>query len=152
MENARQKGYLLIEVMVTILLLAIGVTGFTALLLMTVRMNLEAQDKSDLTQTSAAILDHLRLHPKDAADGVFNIRASTDSSNSAYPTGNFGLTEITEPLNARGTIAWIEIFCEADGFTVCEVCLENVGLFNMGTRMPNEEDANISACSRQIIM
>lgn len=152
MKTETQNGYLLLEVMMTILLLAIGVTGFTALQLKTLRLNLEAQDNSDLSQANAAILDHLRLHPRDAADGDLDTRASTNSSSNAYPSGNSALTQIVESLNAKGINAWIDISCESDGLTVCEICLENVGHLNGGPQITDEENANVKSCNRQIIM
>lgn len=152
MKTETQNGYLLIEVMMTILLLAIGVTGFTALQLKTLRLNLEAQDNSDLSQANAAILDHLRLHPGDAADGAFDTRANTDQSSNAYPSGNSALNQIAESLNAKGINAWIDISCESNGLTVCQVCMENIGQLNGSPRIIDEENADVRTCNRQIIM
>ncbi len=62
MEGRRQDGATLIEVMITLLVLAIGLLGMAALQAVTLRTNQTAYFRSQATNLAYAALDHARAN------------------------------------------------------------------------------------------
>lgn len=151
-DTFKHKGYLLIEVMVTISLLAIGITGFTSAKLKALRLNLDAQTNSNLTLANAAILDQLRLHPELAASGAFNVRIRSDSTYDTQQSFIAELDDIISALSANGADAWIDISCETETLTTCEICFENLEQIPRASNETEHSNDGSIACNRQIIM
>ncbi|MGB5706315.1 MAG: prepilin-type N-terminal cleavage/methylation domain-containing protein [Arenicellales bacterium] len=152
MDIFKQKGYLLIEVMVTISLLAIGITGYTSAQIKALRLNLDAQTNSNITLANAAILDQFRLHPELAASGAFNVRIKSDSSYDTQQSIIAELDDIIAALSSTGTEAWIDISCDAETMTICEICFENMEQIPQASNETEHSNRGSIACSRQIIM
>lgn len=152
MGTFKNKGYLLIEVMVTISLLTIGMTGFTSAQLKALRLNLDAQTNSNITLANAAILDQLRLHPEQAASGAFNVRIRSDSSYGTQQSIIAELDDIISALSTTGTDVWIDISCETGALITCEICFENMEQIPQAFNETEHSNDGSIACSRQIIM
>ncbi|MGI9317440.1 MAG: type IV pilus modification PilV family protein [bacterium] len=152
MESTKHRGYLLIEVMMTILLLTIGVTGFTSSQLNALRLNLSAQVNSDIALSNAAIFDRLRLYPDAASRGELNIRFNTDPLNNQNIPRPPHWADIAKSLISSGVSVWIEVSCQTGSMTVCEVCFENTEAQHTNPFSANERSERPVFCNQQIIM
>lgn len=151
MEYRKQKGVLLIEVLIAITLLSVGVTGLIGVQLRTLRLNHDAQLVSDASMLNHAILQQLRSHPDLYARGRFNLQLRTDSSDT-LPSDDFPvISDIVRGLRRTGANFRIDIACETEDFTVCEVCFQNNEPSSTNLLSTGNVDSNFR-CNRQIIM
>jgi type IV pilus assembly protein PilV len=73
----RQGGFTLIEVLVTVIVLAIGLLGLAGLQLGGLRYNYSAYQRSQATIMANDIIDRMRANPTVAGTGSYNISIGT---------------------------------------------------------------------------
>jgi type IV pilus assembly protein PilV len=86
------KGFSLVEVLVSLVIFAVGVLGLTGMYLSAIRAQADAKARSAITTYSAAMMDRIAANPKAAIAGNYNL-----SYGSAAPTNAQCLA-----LNAEG--------------------------------------------------
>lgn len=106
-----QRGFTLLEVLVTLLILSIGLLGLAGLQLAGLKMNDSAERRSQATILAYDILDRMRANRTVAETGAYNITTATapaaascaGSSASCSPTTmkNYDLYEWREALKKR---------------------------------------------------
>jgi type IV pilus assembly protein PilV len=69
----RQRGFTLIEILVTVVLVSVGLLGIAALQLTTLRSNQEAYVRSQASVLSADILDRMRANAAAARSGNYTV-------------------------------------------------------------------------------
>ena len=69
---AKTKGYSLIEVLLTLLILGIGILGLSAANLVALRARGQSSLESSATQLASDIMERMRAQPKLAREGAFN--------------------------------------------------------------------------------
>jgi len=67
----RQRGFTLIEILITVVLISVGLLGIAALQLTTLRSNQEAYVRSQASVLSADILDRMRANATAARNGQY---------------------------------------------------------------------------------
>jgi type IV pilus assembly protein PilV len=83
-----QRGITMIEVLVTIVVLAIGLLGLAGLQLNSLRFTYSAYQNSQATIMTNDILDRMRANPTAAVTGAYNIAiGSTPSASSCTGAG-----------------------------------------------------------------
>jgi type IV pilus assembly protein PilV len=86
---ARRQGFTLIEVLVSLLVLAFGILGLASLQLFGLRNNQSALNRSQATQMAYDIADRMRSNPGGFDNGRYNKQAATNNdceANSCTPT------------------------------------------------------------------
>ena len=151
METRKQKGYLLIEVLIAITLLTVGVTGLTSVQLIALRLNHDAQLVSDVSMLNRAILQKLRSHPELFTHGSFNLQMHTNPSDTPRFDDLPIINNIVQGLWRTGANFRIEIECETGDFTICEVCFQDDASPSTNLLSTANFDSN-SSCNRQIVM
>ena len=91
----RQQGFSLIEVLVSLLILAIGVLGIIALQFKGLKYSYDANVRSQITFLANDIADKMRLNQLNAASYVTNYTAGTAHTACNYATA----TDATNDLN-----------------------------------------------------
>ena len=151
MDTRKQKGHLLIETLVTILLLAVGATGLISIQLKALRLNYDAQLVSDVSVLNRAILQQLRARPDIFDQRSFNIEMSSIPG-STQPSNDFPMiSDIMSRFGKLGADFLVEIECEADDLKICEICIQNNEPSSTNV-LPTGDFDSMSRCNRQIIM
>lgn len=68
----KQKGFTLLEVLIALLILAIGILGIAALQFQALRFNHDSYLRTQISITAAEIIDQIRLNSANAGDYVDN--------------------------------------------------------------------------------
>lgn len=81
-----QGGYTLIEVLVSVLILAIGLLGLAGLQLTSLKFNTDAYIRTQSTLLAYDIVDRMRLNRAAVGTGAYDVPATTDAAakKSAY--------------------------------------------------------------------
>jgi type IV pilus assembly protein PilV len=84
--RARQSGFTLIEVLVALLILAIGLLGLASLQLTSLKFNTDAYIRTQSTLLAYDIIDRMRLNRAAVAAGSYDVAdgSSADAKVSAY--------------------------------------------------------------------
>lgn len=69
----RQRGFTLVEILVTVVLISVGLLGIAALQLTTLRGNQEAYVRSQASVLAADILDRMRANPTAFRNGRYDV-------------------------------------------------------------------------------
>lgn len=83
----RQRGVSLIEVLITILVLAVGLLGLSALQLSSLKNNQSAMERSLAVVQSYTIVEALRADTESAKQGRFNITLDQEPGSGTFPAG-----------------------------------------------------------------
>lgn len=70
---AAQRGFTLIEILVTVVLVSVGLLGVAALQLTTLRGNQDAYVRSQASVLAGDILDRMRVNPFDFRNGAYSV-------------------------------------------------------------------------------
>lgn len=71
--NSKQRGFSLIEILVTVLVLSIGLLGVVALQLNGLKQNQNALQLTEATLLAYEIVDRMRANQTNVANGSYNI-------------------------------------------------------------------------------
>ena len=121
-----QRGASLIEVLVAVLVLAIGMLGIAALQSMTLKNTQSASDRTAAIIQGYAILDMLRANREDAMAGLYN-----EGYRCAAPTSS------TSRINADRA-AWIAQLHDSVGASACSRVDCNANSCVVGVRWNDE--------------
>ena len=80
-----QRGISLIEVLITVLILAIGLLGLSALQLSSLKNNQSAMQRSVAVLQSYTIVEAIRAEPEMAKRGDFNISFNSKVGSGSFP-------------------------------------------------------------------
>jgi type IV pilus assembly protein PilV len=70
---AAQRGFTLVEILVTVVLVSVGLLGVAALQLTTLRGNQDAYVRSQASVLAGDILDRMRVNPFDFRNGAYSV-------------------------------------------------------------------------------
>ncbi|SOB76619.1 type IV pilus assembly protein PilV [Marinobacter sp. LV10R510-11A] len=100
-----QHGLGLIEVLITVLVLAIGLLGLASLQQASIRNNQSAMERSMGVVQSYSIIEAIRADPDSAKSGRFNIAIGDTPSGSTFPANTLTMwrSELTQNLGAAAT-------------------------------------------------
>lgn len=112
-----QRGLGLIEVLITVLVLAIGLLGLASLQQASIRNNQSAMERSMGVVQSYSIIEAIRADPDSAKSGRFNIAIDATPAGSTFPANTLTMwrSELTKNLGAAATGS---VDCNATGCTV----------------------------------
>jgi len=112
-----QRGLGLIEVLITVLVLAIGLLGLAALQQASIRNNQSAMERSMGVVQSYSIIEAIRADPDSAKSGRFNIAIDGTPTGSTFPANTLTMwrDELKENLGAAATGS---VACSATNCTV----------------------------------
>lgn len=79
----RERGFTLLEVLITLLILSIGLLGLAGLQLTGLKLNDSAEQRSQATILAYDILDRMRANRAVAEGGGYNITTATDPAASS---------------------------------------------------------------------
>lgn len=82
---SRQRGVSLIEVLITVLVLAIGLLGLSALQVSSLKNNQSAMQRSLAVVQSYTIVEAIRADTESAKQGRFDIKLNDTPSNNTFP-------------------------------------------------------------------
>jgi type IV pilus assembly protein PilV len=80
-----QRGFTLIEVLVTVVLISVGLLGVAALQLTTLRANQESYARSQAGVLAADILDRMRANPRAFRGSAYNVTWNGTGTTSTPP-------------------------------------------------------------------
>jgi len=104
---SRQRGFTLIEVMVALLILAVGLLGMASLMTLSQKSNESAYSRSQATLLAYDLVERMRtnlIDPEDA-DRTYKVLFVTDTrSSNAGNTGSYALTNLPNCSAPTGTI------------------------------------------------
>lgn len=100
-----QRGVGLIEVLITVLVLAIGLLGLAALQQLSLSNNQSAMERSMGVVQSYSIIESIRADPDSAKSGRFNIAIDAAPSGSTFPAQALAVwrDELSQNLGADAT-------------------------------------------------
>lgn len=115
----QQRGASLIEVLITVLILAIGLLGLSALQLSSLRNNQSAMQRSVAVLQSYTIIEAIRADPESAKKGAFNIDfgkkigSNTGSDSFAATVQKMWLEQLEKTLGseAQGKVSCTQKQC-----------------------------------------
>jgi type IV pilus assembly protein PilV len=97
-----QRGFTLIEVLVTVVVLAVGLLGLAGLQATTMRFNHSAYMRSQATNLAYDIADRMRVNRKQASDGAYDLEMPDTPQACTTPvlSGTLANQDIQEWRNA----------------------------------------------------
>lgn len=110
---ARTRGFTLVEVLVSLVVLSIGLLGIAKLMLFSSHSNDSAYLRSQATDLSYEMLDYMRANSAQAAAGAYNTALGTAATNPGFsciavaPCANLALYDVYEwklRLNANSGV------------------------------------------------
>lgn len=112
-----QRGLGLIEVLITVLVLAIGLLGLAALQQASIRNNQSAMERSIGVVQSYSIIEAIRADPDSAKSGRFNVAIDATPAGSTFPAKTLTLwrNQLKQNLGAAATGS---VACTATNCTV----------------------------------
>lgn len=112
-----QRGVGLIEVLIAVLVLAVGLLGVAGLQLTALRNNQSAMERSMGVVQSYSIIEAIRADPDSAKNGRFNVAIDDDPSGSTFPAQS--LATWRDQLKASmGDSATGSVACDGSSCTV----------------------------------
>lgn len=112
-----QRGISLIEVLITVLVLAVGLLGLAGLQLTSLRNNQSAMERSVGVVQSYSIIEAIRADPDSAKLGRFNVALDNEPSGSTFPANS--LTIWREQIKSNlGDAAVGAVSCNSTRCTV----------------------------------
>lgn len=84
---ATQRGISLIEVLITVLVLAVGLLGLAGLQIASLKNNQSAMERSLAVVQSYTMAEAIRADTESAKQGRFNINLTDDVSSGTFPAG-----------------------------------------------------------------
>lgn len=85
--KARTSGFTLVEVLVALLVAAIGLLGLASLQIRGLRYNTSAYMRSQATQLAYDLADRMRANPQGVNDGAYNNPAAAQNANCLAAAG-----------------------------------------------------------------
>jgi type IV pilus assembly protein PilV len=113
----KQSGLGLIEVLITVLVLAIGLLGLASLQQASIRNNQSAMERSMGVVQSYSIIEAIRAAPDSAKSERFNIAIDATPAGSTFPANALKMwrSQLTQNLGADATGS---VDCDATSCTV----------------------------------
>lgn len=112
---SRQRGVGLIEVLITVLVLAVGLLGLSALQISSLKNNQSAMERSLAVVQSYTIVEAIRADPESAKQGRFNLALDGTPGSGTFPAGVQAIwrAQLTQNLgeSAKGAIACTNTQC-----------------------------------------
>lgn len=135
----QQRGIGLIEVLITVLVLAIGLLGLAGLQLASLRNNQSAMERSMGVMQSYSIIEAIRADADSAKNGRFNIGLEDDpSASTTFPAQSVQVwrAQLTQNLGsaAKGSVA-----CNSTDCTVIVQWDDSRGLGGSATQQITTE-------------
>lgn len=87
-----QRGFTLVEILVTLVVISVGLLGVAALQLTTLRGNQDAYVRSQASTLASDILDRMRANPLVARSGAYDIELNETTGTSPDATATMDLT------------------------------------------------------------
>ncbi|WP_150303192.1 type IV pilus modification protein PilV [Pseudomonas saliphila] len=112
-----QGGISLIEILITVLVLAIGLLGLAGLQLTSLRNNQNAMERSVAVVQSYSIIEAIRADADSAKSGRFNVELGSAPSGSTFPAQALISWREQLALNLGETAAG-SVACSSTGCTV----------------------------------
>lgn len=102
---SRQNGISLIEVLITVLVLAVGLLGLSALQISSLKNNQSATERSLAVVQSYTMVEAIRADTESAKQGRFNIALNGSPSSGTFPAGVHSTwrAQLTQNLGASAT-------------------------------------------------
>lgn len=123
----KQSGAGLIEVLIAVLVLAIGLLGLAGLQMTSLRSNQSAAERSVGVIQSYSIVEAIRADIDGAKSGAFNIDKDADPSGSSFASSS--ITFWREQLKANlGADATGEISCDSERCEIVVIWDDSRGL------------------------
>ena len=120
----RQRGASLLEVLIAILILAIGMLGVAAMQAMSLRNSLSALERSQATVQTYAIMDAMRANIADARNNQYNLALAADPCAAPAAGGTLATRDLNAWINSLqatlGPSACGAVACAAN---VCEITI-----------------------------
>lgn len=112
-----QRGIGLIEVLITVLVLAVGLLGLAGLQLTSLRNNQSAMERSIGVVQSYSIIEAIRADPDSAKSGRFNVALDGTPAGSTFPASTLTVwrRELKQNLGADAVGS---VLCSATNCTV----------------------------------
>jgi len=130
----RQKGYLLVEVLVSITLLAIGVTGFCITHLHGIRSSIHASLISNASSAAIAVTEQLRLHRSSDEIGNLSYSVSVNSEEQQLSELEYRSYQALIGFMPSASEATAVVNCNTISYPSCGICIswpsEQVGSGN----------------------
>lgn len=143
--RSRQAGLSLIEVMVALVVLAVGVLGVAALQTMTLRNNQSASARTMATIQGYAMLDMLRANRDVAVAGAYNqgfLCAQPDEPDAGSPQAGRVNSDVS---------GWISQMQGAMGATACGSIACGPNACTVNVRWNDERASGAAAAEMQIV-
>lgn len=119
-----QRGASLLEVLIAVLVLAIGMLGVAAMQAMSLRNSLSALERSQATVQSYAILDAMRANVVEARNNTYNLALAAAPCPAPAAGGTLASLDLNNWINSLqttlGPSACGAVACAAN---VCEVTI-----------------------------
>lgn len=112
-----QRGVGLIEVLIAVLVLAVGLLGVAGLQLTALRNNQSAMERSMGVVQSYSIIEAIRADPDSAKNGRFNVAIDSDPSGDTFPAQSL-ITWRDQLKASMGDSAVGSVACNSDTCTV----------------------------------
>lgn len=112
-----QRGMGLIEVLIAVLVLAVGLLGVAGLQLTALRNNQSAMERSMGVVQSYSIIEAIRADPDSAKNGRFNVAIGSDPSGSTFPAQSLA-TWRAQLKASMGSSATGSVACNGSSCTV----------------------------------
>ena len=120
----RQRGASLLEVLIAILILAIGMLGVAAMQAMSLRNSLSALERSQATVQTYAIMDAMRANIADARNDQYNLALAAAPCAAPAAGGTLATRDLNNWINSLqatlGPSACGAVACAAN---VCEITI-----------------------------
>lgn len=128
-----QRGIGLIEVLITVLVLAVGLLGLAGLQLTSLRNNQSAMERSIGVVQSYSIIEAIRADPDSAKSGRFNVALDGTPAGSTFPAQVLAIwrAQLKDNLGADAVGA---VACDADNCTVTVQWDDSRGLAGSATQ------------------
>ncbi|MBQ0761612.1 type IV pilus modification protein PilV [Marinobacter psychrophilus] len=128
-----QRGLGLIEVLITVLVLAIGLLGLASLQQASIRNNQSAIERSMGVVQSYSIIEAIRADPDSAKSGRFNVAINATPIGSTFPANTLTMwrSQLTQNLGAAATGS---VDCDATSCTVIVQWDDSRGLAGNNTQ------------------
>ena len=119
-----QRGASLLEVLIAVLILAIGMLGVAAMQSMSLRNSLSALERSQATVQTYAIMDAMRANIADARNNQYNLALAADPCAAPAVGGTLATRDLNAWINSLqatlGPSACGAVACAAN---VCEITI-----------------------------
>ena len=136
--SSKQRGISLIEVLITVLVLAVGLLGLAGLQLTSLRNNQSAMERSVGIVQSYSIIEAIRADPDSAKSGRFNVALDGDPAGSTFPANSLSIWRNQIKSNL-GAAAVGSVSCNSTRCTVVVQWDDSRGLEGSATQQITTE-------------